>query len=72
MTHICCRNCRLRFDSAAAAVLGACPDCGDPPEPLSLEVTFGFRLVTLEDVPQILPEAVAASLPLPDPSGARP
>ncbi len=69
MTHVCCPNCRLRFSPAAAAVIRACPECDQPAEALSLDGTFGFRLVTLEDVPHSLPEAVAVSLPVPDPGG---
>jgi hypothetical protein len=72
MTHACCPNCQLRFTPAAAAHLAACPQCGDPPQPSSgLEGVVGFRLFRLEDVPQSLPEAVAVSLPIPDPGAWR-
>ena len=51
LTHLCCPDCRLRFTPAAAAHLGACPDCGEPMRAASLKGTFGFRIVRLEDVP---------------------
>jgi hypothetical protein len=72
MTHACCPNCRLRFTPAAAAYLSACPECGEPPHPsLGLEGVVGFRLFRLEDVPHSLPEALAVSIPIPDPGGGR-
>lgn len=72
MTHLCCPDCRLRFTPTAVAYLDACPQCGAPPEAMvDLEAAVGFRLFTLEDVPHPLPEAAAASLPLPDPNGGR-
>lgn len=70
MTHVCCPNCRLRFTPAAAAYLMVCPECGEPPQPLAGLEAFGFRLFRLEAVPNSLPEAVAVSIPIPDP-GAR-
>jgi hypothetical protein len=72
MTHLCCPHCRLRFAPAEGAYLVACPECGEPPQPIaSLQATFGFRLVGPEDLPHMLPHAVAASLPVPKPGGAR-
>jgi hypothetical protein len=71
MTHLCCPRCRLRFTPAAGAYLASCPGCGEPPQPSSLEDTFGFRIFRLEDIPQPLPEAVAVSIPAPEPDGAR-
>lgn len=72
MTHICCRDCQLRFTPAAAAHLVACPECGEPPQTLAgLEESIGFRLFRLEDVPHSLPEAIAVSIPSPDPGGGR-
>ena len=71
MTHLCCPHCRLRFTPAAGAHLVACPECGDSPQPSSLEGTVGFRMFRLEDVPHPLPEAVAVALPGPEPGGAR-
>lgn len=68
MTHICCPQCRLRFTTAAAAYITACPECGESPQPIaSLERTFGFRLVGPEDLPREPPYATAVSIPLPDP-----
>jgi hypothetical protein len=72
MTHLCCPRCRLRFTPAAAAYLVACPECGEPPQLIvGLERTFGFRLVGPEDLPHELPQAVAVSIPVPEPDGAR-
>jgi hypothetical protein len=46
----------------------ACPECGEPPQTLAaIEGVVGFRLFRLEDVPHSLPEAVAVSMPIPDP-----
>ena len=67
MTHTHCPHCRLRFPPPAGAALVACPVCGEPLQPSSPEALVGFRLFTPEDVPHPLPEAVAASLPVPDP-----
>ena len=72
MTHVCCPDCRLRFAPAAAAHLVACPECGWPLQTLAgLEGALGFRLFRLDDVPHPLPEAVAVSIPIPDPGGGR-
>jgi len=35
------------------------------------EGVVGFRLFVVEDVPQALPEALAVSIPIPDPSAGR-
>jgi hypothetical protein len=68
MTHPCCPHCRLRFTAAAAAYLMACPACGGPLQSLAgLEGAVGFRLFRLDDAPRPLPEAVAVSMPIPDP-----
>jgi hypothetical protein len=72
MTHLCCPICRLRFTPAAAAYVGACPDCGEPVRRSNLRDTVGFRLFRLEDIPRSLPEAVAVSIPVPDLDGAGP
>ena len=72
MTRLCCPNCRLRFTSAAAAYITACPECGDLPQPIaSLERTLGFRLVGPEDLPHRLPYAIAVSSAARGPGGAR-
>jgi hypothetical protein len=71
MTHLCCPRCRLRFSPAAGTYLVACPECGEPPQPSNLEGTVGFRMFRLEDVPHELPQAVAVSIPVPDPGGAQ-
>lgn len=71
MTNVCCPDCRLRFTPAAAAYLVACPECGEPPKALALKGVVGFRLFRVDDVPHSLPEAVAVSIPIPDPGGVR-
>ncbi len=66
MTQACCPSCRLRFAPAVAAYLVACPECGEPPQPIaSLERTLGFRLFALEDDLTALPQALAEMLPIP-------
>ena len=73
MKHLCCSPCRLRFTPAAEAYLAACPECGEPPQLIaSPERTLGFRLVGPEDLPHELPHAVAVSIPVTKPDGARP
>ena len=71
MTHLCCPRCRLRFTPASAAYLVSCPDCGQPPKQLPLVDTVGFRVFRLDDVPHAMPEAVAISIPVTRPGGAR-
>ena len=68
MTHACCTGCRIRFTPAASAFLTACPVCGNPPQLLAgLAGAMGYRLFSPEDAPGALPEAVAVSMPIPDP-----
>jgi hypothetical protein len=68
LTNLCCAPCRVRFTPAVAAYILACPECGDPPQPIArLELTFGFRLIGPEDLPQALPYAMARSVALPVP-----
>lgn len=69
MTRVCCPRCQLRFTPAAAAYITACPECGDPPQPIVLQRSFGFRIVGPEDLPHELPYATAASIRLPGPGG---
>ena len=72
MTPVCCPSCRLRFTPGAAAYLVTCPECGRPPERIaSFEQVVGFRRVGPQDMPPSVPQAVAVSLPVPDPGGAR-
>lgn len=71
-THLCCAHCRLRFTSAVAAYIMACPECGDPPQPIaSLELTFGFRLIGPDDLPHEVAYATARSIALPEPGARR-
>jgi hypothetical protein len=70
MSSVCCPDCRLRFSPAVAGYLAACPQCGEPPQPMAgLEGVVGFRLFTPEDVPPALPEALEVSMPIPDLNG---
>jgi hypothetical protein len=70
--HACCPDCRLRFAPAEAAYLIVCPECGEPLQALSeLAGAVGFRLFTVEDTPNSLPDALAVSMPLPDPGTRR-
>jgi hypothetical protein len=71
MSNACCPTCRLRFHRAAAAQLAACPRCGEELQRLALEGSVGFRLFGPEDAPQPLPEAIAVSMPIPDPGRER-
>jgi len=72
MTHVCCPSCRLRFAPGAAACLVACPECAGALAPIaSLELSVGFRLVRFDELFDPLPEAVAVSVPHPDPPGGR-
>ena len=72
MTHVGCPICRLRFTAVTASYLVACPQCGRTPQPIaSAEGVLGFRLFVLEDVPRDMPEAVAVSIPTPDPDARR-
>lgn len=69
MTHVGCPCCQLRFTSATAAHLLACPECGRPPRLIdSAEGVVGFRLFIPQGAPNSLPEAVAVSIPLPNPA----
>jgi hypothetical protein len=64
MTQVCCPSCRLRFTRASAAYLVACPQCGEPPQPIAGELAFGFRLLTDGDRSETLPHAVAVAMPI--------
>jgi hypothetical protein len=72
MIYPSCPDCRLRFSPADAAYLTICPKCGEPLQSaVGLAGALGFRLFRPGDVPHSLPEAVAVSMPVPDPSGGR-
>jgi hypothetical protein len=72
MTHLCCPSCRLRFTTAAAAYLSACPVCGQQPRPVANpSQCVGYSLFTPEYLPQDAPEAAAVAIRLPDPREAR-
>ena len=58
MTHVGCPCCQLRFTSATAALLVACPECGRPPQLIgAAEHVVGFRLFIEEDAPNAMPDA---------------
>jgi hypothetical protein len=66
VTRLCCPSCSLRFAPAAASYLTACPECGAPPTPVEdPRILVGFRLLDPADLPHTVPEAIAASLPIP-------
>jgi hypothetical protein len=72
MTPVCCPRCRLRFTSAAAAYLVACPECGGPPERIaSFEHAVGFRLFGPQYIPHSVPPAGAVAILVHEPGGAR-
>jgi hypothetical protein len=60
-----------RAAAGSPAYLTACPACGEPPQPLArLAGAVGYRLFRPQDAPDALPQAVDASMAIPDP-GAR-
>ncbi len=72
MTQSCCPSCRLRFSPVVAAYLVACPQCGEPPQPIAgPAAVLGFRLFAAEEALPAIPQALAVSLPVPGPSGPR-
>jgi hypothetical protein len=72
MTRVCCPSCRLRFTRAAAAYLVTCPECGQPPQPVSgAELALGYQLFSDDDRSDTMPVAVAVALPVHTP-GAEP
>src|SRR3954452_11580679 len=74
MTRACCPSCRLRFTSASAASLEACPECGQALLSVpSARVALGYRLFEFSEPLPELPIAVEAALPVgsPWPQGPR-
>jgi predicted amidophosphoribosyltransferase len=68
MTRLCCPSCRLRFPPAASSYLIACPDCSQPLQSTDgLESIVGLRLFEPNGLPASFPEAIAVSLPVPEP-----
>jgi hypothetical protein len=68
MTQSCCPSCRLRFSPVVAAYLVACPQCGEPPQPIAgLAGMLGFRLFAAEEALAPIPQALAVSLPVEPP-----
>ena len=72
MTLLSCPDCRLRFSAAASAYVTTCPECGEPPQPTDLGSSLGFRLVGAAELRSELPEALAVSIPVPDPGAGAP
>ena len=71
MPHYQCAPCRTRLHAPTPDPGHACPDCGEPLQPVSdLSSLVGHRSVTpepgadrwLADGEPILPEAIAAAL----------
>jgi transcription initiation factor IIE alpha subunit len=63
MTRSCCPSCRLRFTRAAAAVLVACPSCGEGLHEVdNVAQLVGYRLATDAPEAQVMAEALAVSL----------
>ena len=73
MTRACCPSCRMRFTSATAAYLEACPSCGQALQSVpSARAALGYRLFEFTDPLTELPVAVEAALPVPPwPHGPR-
>lgn len=70
--HVGCPSCRLRFTASAAAYQAACPECGQPWQPIaSAEGMVGFRLFVPTDVPAEVPVAVVVPIPSQDPDAGR-
>jgi hypothetical protein len=69
MTRACCPSCRLRFTSASAAHLSACPECDQALESIpSAQAAMGYRLFERADPLPELPMAGEAALPVGPPS----
>jgi hypothetical protein len=76
MTRASCPDCRLRFTPAVSAQLSAqlseCPVCGGSLQVIDRpESAVGFRLYVPKQASPSLPDTVAVSVPIPDPSTRR-
>jgi hypothetical protein len=68
MTRLCCPGCQLRFPPVASSYLIACPECSEPLQPIAgLESSLGLRLFAPDDMPGAFADAIAVSLPAPEP-----
>ena len=66
MTRACCPSCRMRFTSASAAYLDACPTCGQALQSVSsAQAALGYRLFEFSESLPEMPIAVEAALPVP-------
>ena len=64
MTQLSCPICRLRFASAAAPHVEACPECGGPVAVGTAEAALGYRLFVAVDSPPA-PAVAAIAVPIP-------
>jgi len=63
MTRSCCPSCRLRFTHAAAAVLVACPSCGEGLYDVDdVAQLVGYRLANDLPESQVIDAALVAAL----------
>jgi hypothetical protein len=66
MSHCACPDCQLRFTASQAAGFPACPICGGSFADLSNpRAVMGYQLFQPDIATQLLPEAMAASVPPP-------
>jgi hypothetical protein len=66
VSHSACPDCQLRFTPGQAAGLLSCPICGGSFADLtSPRAVMGFQLFQPSIATQLLPEAFAASEPVP-------
>ncbi|MEA2385626.1 MAG: hypothetical protein QOH72_5597 [Solirubrobacteraceae bacterium] len=73
MTRVSCPSCRLRFTSAAAAILTTCPACGSELQAVtSATAVLGYRLFEPFEPESALPMAVEVALPIDDHRPDRP
>jgi len=70
MSRLCCPACRIRFTVLGESYLTACPECGRPLAHSAADRLLGYRLFDPLQSAEVLPEALAASLPVP-PAGYR-
>jgi|BarGraIncu00222A_1022003.scaffolds.fasta_scaffold60585_2 hypothetical protein len=67
MNRLCCEPCRMRFSVLGESYLTACPECERPLTPSPARQLLGFRLFDPRDGADVLPAALAVSLPAPPP-----
>jgi hypothetical protein len=67
MDRACCRPCRVRFTVLGESYLTACPECGRSLTASAPGHLLGFRLFDPLHATDVLPQALAVSLPVPPP-----